>query len=802
MKTKIVLFALSLSLIINGCGSEKDKNESTVTLPEGDKIAPVITLQGDKEILLSIGESYQDQGATAIDNIDGDLSSSIQTTINMNINIAGNYTITYQVSDTDKNSATVVRDIIIQDIIKSPNPREGLTINEVLTANAYSGMDPDFKEFSDWIELYNNDSSAKDIGGYYLSDDANNTTKWQIPIGTTIDKESYLLIWADKKNIALHTNFKLNSDGESLILSDKNAKIIDSIKFDKQKSNISCTKINGKIYYMNPTPQSANSVAHSESWKSKKPDFSLNSGFYNGSQTIELSTKNQGEIYYTLDGSIPTKNSELYTQAISIGKTTVLRTRSLENGKFFSSVKNKTYLINEDITLPVVSIAIDDKFLSDDDIGIYKNFTEDWTRPASIEYIKDGESKFSENVGIRIFGGFTRNHAQKSLAIFAKDKYGPKSIKYPLFPDKQEIKKIKSFILRISGNDWGLTMMKDGLVHSIIKDNMDIDYQSYHPTIVFINGKYWGIHNIREKINEDYLEANHGVDEKIDLLRNNSIVHSGTDIEYKKLLDFMKLNDLSNSSNYDYILSKIDKEEYMNYMITEIYVGNFGWPYNNVKYWRERKSDGKWRWILFDTDSSFNQINLDSFKHALHENSPIEKNPPWSTFVFRNLMKNSDFQNEFISRFSSHLNTTFQPNTIAKIITELKDNIKPEIPRHFVKWPRRNEHDWENGTWGSIRELYNFSNQRGDAIKGFMELNFGVSGNNNLLIEKAQNGQVSIHDILLYETYSGTYFNNAKVTLKAVADEGYRFVRWSDGQTDNTIELTLNTDQTIDAIFE
>jgi len=611
------------------------------------------------------------------------------------------------------------------------NPKNGITINEVLAANASINLDPDYKEFSDWIELYNNENHEIDISYYTLSDDAKNLEKWYLPQGTKIAAHSYLLIWADgeyDKLKALHTNFKLSQKGETLFLSNEEGIIIDSLKFSKQKGDISCAKVDNKIVYMNPTPNAKNSVAHINSKRSEKPNFSLASGFYNGSKALKLSSQNSKIIYYTTDGSIPTKQSTIYTQPIHINKTMVIRARALEKGKFLSPIQNRTYLINENITLPIVSIAINETYLNDDDIGIYKNYYKEWMRAGSIEYIKNGVSKFSENVGIRIFGGQTRKFAQKSLAIFAKKKYGAKSIKYALFQDKPKIKKIKSFILRNSGNDWGYTMMKDALVHNIVKGQMDIDYQSYQPTVVFLNGRYWGIQNIREKTNEDYIEANHkGVNsKKIDLLRDQYEILEGSNTEYKALLTYIKNHSLINNTYYNYIASKIDINEYINYMIIQIYGGNIDWPYSNIKFWREQSINGKWRWILYDTDRSFENADRDSFNLTLNPIGANEPNPPWSTFLFRNLMKNNIFKTQFLNTFKIHLNSTFTPARIDAIINRMKDKLKPEIQRHFKKWLRRTPTDWENGDYDSIAELHQFALKRNDSIKKLIFNYFNV----------------------------------------------------------------------------
>ena len=631
---------------------------------------------------------------------------------------------------TDINGKETKRSLLLK--VNSDVESPIITINEVLVLNSNTNFDPDFKEYSGWVELYNHTDTTIDLSNYSLSNDSNNPLKWEIPSGSKIKPKEYMLIWMDKEDDiqkALHTNFKMSYKGETLSLYNFNETLIDSITFPKQKANISCAKVTNKIVYMKPTPNMPNGKTFNSSKRANKPTMSLKSGFYNGTQHIKLSQKKGGTIYYTTNGSIPTKLSKKYSGEFTVSKTTVVRAIALESGKFKSKVSNSTYLINENITLPVVSIAINDEYLNDNKIGIYKNYTERWMRAGSIEYIKDGVSKFSQNVGIRLSGGQTRAYAQKSLAIFAKARFGKKSIKYKLFPDKKNIKKVKSFVLRNSGNDWGYSMMKDGLVHSIVKDNMDIDYQSYHPTVTFINGKYWGIYNIREKTNEDYIEANHGVDsKKIDLLKGDEYeVKSGSNDDYLKLLSYIKDNPLANNSNYNHVKSKINIDEYINYMITETYVGNIDWLYNNIKCWKEQSSQGKWRWILYDTDNSFDEADFDSIAFVLEENGPAVPNPPYTTFLFRNLMKNATFKEKFISSYISHLNTTFKPSRINNIITKMKNTIKPEIQRHFNRWERVSSEDWETG---DIERLRVFALNRAGEMKRLLATHFTLNGKN------------------------------------------------------------------------
>ena len=821
---------LYIFILFTACGGEPtNKIETKLELLKDTRELKTITLNGEDTYYLNINEIYKDLGATAKNDVGEDISSLITvSTTTIDTSKTGKQTIKYSITDESGETTTIKRRIIINNIV---NSGQGVHINEFLAANSYTSIDPDFGQFSDWIELYNYSNQEIDIGGYHLSDDKKSLDKYPIPKGTTIPSHGYKIIWADKKNSDkkdIHTNFKLSAKNDSIIFSDAGLNIIDDITFIKQKSDISASFVDGKMLFFNPTLKSANKNPNSSSKKSKKPDFSIDSGFYANTQTLTLTQKNGGAIYYTTDGSIPTKNSTIYSSPISVSKTTAIRARGLEDGKFLSSITNHTYLINENITLPVVSIAIDDKYLYDDKIGIYvlgtdksgktnpipvyegglesANYMQRWMRPASIEYIKDGKSQVSENIGIRISGARSRTNPQKSFAIFTKDKFGAKSITYPLFEDKPNIKKIKSFVLRDSGNDWEWTMLRDGLFQTVAKDIKNINHVSYNPTVVFLNGNYWGILNLREKPNEAYLEANYGVNsKKIDLLVGSEKVASGDDTSYQNLLNYIENNDLSNEESYNYVKNQIDIDELINYEIMEIFIANTDWPQRNMKFWKERSVSGKWRWLLYDTDFGFgtmidDNVNIDTFSLAKKHSENI---------IYNKLLDNKTFRNKFTSRFTTYLNTIFLPENINKKITTLKTKIEPEIKRHYdfwsnSQWTKASKLAWiDSSNWEeSVQKLYSYSNKRNAIVRALLKDSFSLHGSKNLTIPLAQNGKIYIDGIELTKNYNGDYFKKSKITLKAIPKQGHQFIKWSNGQTTPEININISNDTLLEAIFQ
>jgi hypothetical protein len=262
------------------------------------------------------------------------------------------------------------------------------------------------------------------------------------------------------------------------------------------------------------------------------------------------------KIYYTTNGNYPDDDDLLYTKPIQIDSTIAIRAIAYNQGQAPSIVTTQTYFINEPINLPIISLVTDPDHLFSDKSGIYvtgtngikgacdaviRNLNQDWERPVNFEfYEKDGTQGINQQAGIKIFGGCSRTRfPQKSFSLFARSIYGKGSFKYQFFLDK-DIKKFESIILRSSGDDQVKTFFKDAFTAYSIKDNMDIDYMAYRPTAVYINGVYWGIHNMREKVNEHYINSNFDVEkEKINILEANARIVYGDDSGYNAMVVFL-----------------------------------------------------------------------------------------------------------------------------------------------------------------------------------------------------------------------------------------------------------------------
>ena len=561
---------------------------------------------------------------------------------------------------------------------------------------------------------------------------------------------------------------------------------------------------------------------HAQTEKAAAPVFSLESGFYNSPVTLNIIAQEENaHIYYSSDGSVPNENSAIFTSDIQIDQTTVIRAVVYVDSLLPSEIITKTYFINESFTFPVFSISTDPSNLWDPDSGIYvegpnadpeyphfgANYWQDWEKPAFIEMFEpEGNVAFSENCGIKIFGGWSRAHPQKSLAVFFRKTYGKKKVSHQLFPDKP-IYNFKSFILRNSGDDWYATMFHDALLQKIV-ENLDIETQSYRPAIVFINGEYWGIQNIREKINEDYLEEHFGVDsKKVDLLENNSVVLEGSNDDYLELFNFVSNNDISIDVNYEFVKSKMDISNFIDYQLSEIYFNNTDWPGNNVKYWRDNEHKTKWRWILFDTDYSYGFVNPDDYSDntlafAMEEDGPDWPNPPWATLLLRKLILNQEFKNEFVARYSDYENTIFKSENILPLIDSFKQRLEPEIDRHIERWDAFDRQNWER----EINIMKNFSVQRLGYLTQYFRQTLNLNDQIAITInnEFTDYGSVKINTIIPGEyPWTGNYFKGIPVKLKAIPKPGYKFVEWSGDVSYEASTIILTPEQlvSITAVF-
>ncbi len=666
-----------------------------------------------------------------------------------------------------------------------------------------------------WVEIYNPTNTGISMADYCLSDDPYSLLKWIFP-QITLPAKSHMLVFLsgkDRKVNAppdqyLHTNFKLDRKAESLYLSSIEGNIIGELDASDLPLDFSLGRMTDGadqwLTFISPTPMAANTGAYFLGYSDQVLPVQ-DPGLYNAALSVTLSQQVSGaEIRYTTNGNDPGLGNKLYSGPISISNTTVIKARVFKHGKFISPVFTGTYVIN-DHDLPVVCLTTPQANLWDGETGIYTpgnnadevnriaNYWNNWERPAHIELFEpDGSASFSIDAGIKIFGWGSRTNDRRSMAVMIRDKYGIEELEYPLLPDS-DIKTYKSFVLRNGGQDWQETLIRDPLVMELTKD-LDIERQLYRFCVVYLNGEYWGIHNIRSKINEDYLASHSWADkDKVDIIsrywrRTYPVVIEGDDEQYMTMENYIRNTDLSNNTAFETVEEMIDVQNIIDYFAVNTFVSNGDWPGNNNKCWRSNDPESRWRWIMYDLDNTFNLNSWSSYSANTLYNATLVggtnwPNPDHTTLLFRKLLENESFKTGFILKISDLMNTVFQEDNIKSKIDQVSENLFAEIDEHIKLWGSYGNTLTSLGQWGSnILELHDFAYRRPAYVKGQLEAYFHFSGWKTIKVNISNPGagSVLLNSILINNSgWMGEYPEDLPVTLSAFPAPGYRFESWS-----------------------
>lgn len=640
-----------------------------------------------------------------------------------------------------------------------------LVVNEWMSKNR-TGITDEDGDYSDWLEIYNGGSTAVNLGGYGLTDDAEEPGKWIFP-PSTIEPNGHLLVFCsgkDRFGSELHTNFKL-SENDEIVLTDLVSTLVHNVSVSHNTRDVSeGLTIDGassisEFYQPTPNASNVNGVIHNRLELSHQP------GFYPESFELTLSATEPHTVRYTLDGSIPTTNSPVYSTGIAIVnrtsepinlasipttapnlepdvlweaptqtpfRGTVVRLRSFNGSQPTSHTVSGSYFINplaeNRYSLPIVSIITDSLNLFQYDTGIfipgyhhdidpdgghhvwgsgnYHQAGDDWEREAHIElFSTNGELEVDQEVGIRVHGSGSRAYPQKSIRLYARQEYGYPKIDKQIFPevDKDEFDVL---VLRNFGQDFVTGVAQDVLANRIIK-NMNQARLADRAVITFINGEYWGIQNLRERFDKHFLSDLHELNEdSIDIIDGYyGGVNMGDNDAYFQLYDFIEDHDFSVQSNYDQLASMMDIEDFIDNTLTRIYLGCYDWPGNNVRMWREKSPEGKFRWLLLDNDRCLGNSSYNSLEHATQPDSPGWPNPPESTLFLRRLLMNAGFRQQFISRMAELLNTELNRVRVATHLSDIYQQYQNSYHEHDARWSALDTHSSLEESYQSIIDV-------------------------------------------------------------------------------------------------
>ena len=682
-----------------------------------------------------------------------------------------------------------------------------VVISELLAGNASTNLDPDYKNFVPWVELRNDGAAAVNLAGYRLSNDLAVPNRWTLPSGISIPPGGTVLLWLDGLATGRHAPFVLDMSGE-LGLFAPNGAPVDSITFGPQWPDVSYGRARGGEWrvFDPPTPGAANGDGWADATPAAVPALSPPGGFYAGAQAVTLAAAPGTTVRYTTDGSRPTAASPVYSGPIAVSAPTVVRARAFPAGGLPSATATATYLVGVPPDVAVVSLATDPAYFFDNFIGIYvdgkagianpkcgkkvANWNRPWERPVSVEiYDAGGARLLQQDGGVAIAGSCTRRDPQKQMQLFARPSYGDDDFSVALFPDKP-FDAYGRIILRPGGQDLANTLLRDGLGQRLAIGRMDIDRQAYRPGVVFINGAFWGVYGVRERMDEYFVTSNYGLAlDEFDLLEKNANVMVGSRASWDALYAYLRDNNPATPAVYATLQSRIDIDEYIDYEILEIYADNLDWPHNNIRYWRAH-DDGRWRWMMHDLDAAFGRdtkgYNNNTFKFA----AATKGKRAYNALVLRRLMVSPEFKAEFGQRFITHLNTTFAPARVRDIIDAMAADIAPQMPAQVARWHKpKSVTFWQS----EVGRLRTFADLRPGYLTGFLNTFLGSPGTTVLSVSHdAAQGRVLVSGVDVPGDYSGPHFRGLPLRLEAVPAPGFAFVQWAEtGETAASVSVVL-----------
>ncbi len=528
-------------------------------------------------------------------------------------------------------------------------------INELCASNKDCFTDENGKS-PDWIELYNSSDTTVNLAGYGLSSDPEQPFKYTFS-NYLIKAKSYLLLRATGnvgyENGVISLPFKLSKSGETVILTSPEG-LSDALTYVNLGEDEAFGRIRdgeSTATYLTPTPLSSNNTTE-YTLHAPAPSFSHSSGFYSEPFELVLTVPEDCKVFYTTDGSVPSRDSIEYTGPIllkdatnnpnvfsAIGnnspnlfvtknnqdKINIIRAVTVDKDGNTSRCINGTFLVMSGDraaaydNMAVLSVYTNSENLFDYDTGIYMLGREydnymngpdfdpelpTWSRPANymlsgdesersaaIEYFdEEHKLQMAQNVGIRIGGNASRANRQKTFKFYARSEYGDSNFDYPLFGDDR---KFDSFIMRSGANDFSKSKIRDVLAQSLVS-HRDFTTSKWRPCAMFLNGEYWGLYMIMERYDSDFYQEKYGVDkdEIVSVKVGRIDIGSSEDKKlYDELKKFCRNNDLTKPENYEKLCDMIDIESYIEYVCLNTIISNNDWPGNNTALWRTRSVD-------------------------------------------------------------------------------------------------------------------------------------------------------------------------------------------------------------------
>ena len=583
-------------------------------------------------------------------------------------------------------------------LLTKPAPEGPLMISEVMPSNASYLVQSDGKCY-DWIELINQSDSPLNLKDYALSNDPDYPDMMVLPDRTLEPGERIVIICSGNTELTgktIHAPFTLSRQESWVYVAKRKGGFSDYLHIydvPYQGSVGRVTGESGTYYFTKPTPGTENGTG--VAFISETPTLETPDGVYNGVTSVDVVLSGAGEIRYTTDGSLPTENSKLYAGPISLKSTTVIRAASFETDKLPSDVITAAYVINEDHTLPVISVAVDpDEMFGGS--GIHTNY---WTENEILCNLKlfEGDSGFSIDCGIKMFGHTGLKNPKKSFKVNFRGRYGEDLLHYPVYGE--DAPQYYDSLLVRSGQDYPLSIFRDELFTSLARDTGDnILAQEDKFCILYINGRYWGIYCLKEAFCETMIANHYGVSQD-----TVEIIQAPVDNEYGteilELIRYCRKHDMNDPEVWEYVSSQIDENSIIDWMIMEAYSTNTD-TQQNLRYFRSTEMGNKWMFAYYDIDWGWHSNA--QFRHMLSPNFT------WQHMgLTKNMMENKEFRQKFLARLSELLETTLSDENVMARINHYAELLEPEVRRERDRWGSSYD-AWQ----GRVQELRDFLEDR------------------------------------------------------------------------------------------
>ena len=601
----------------------------------------------------------------------------------------------------------------------------------------------------------------------------------------------------------LHTNFKIDALGETVYLIDSNKQVISSLLVKSPITDISVGHTidgSGEIKWMKGTPNQSNNGAPLFNDTLRSPILSKYSSVNYSEFQLEIQNPNAipSKIVYTTDGSSPTFNSTTYLETIPISKNTVINAcifplNSINNLPSEHTVA--TYLFEINHTTPILLVTTSNSNLYGS-TGIFDNPNSDDVKPAFVSYLSEDESHnliFNRKSAIRMDGGAggSRGNPQRSFRLsFNHGALGGGTVNYQIIPNRPNRTKYSDIYLRNGSNQWLQLPYKDASQVYMMSQGTDNYYSGYRPVSVYINGSYFGLYELREKINAEYFEVYNDAPKKdaIEILSlsyfyggNLREVEGKVENFWKSYDDFLNLS--PTSSNYvENADQYFDLKHYTDYIISESWMGNVDWPQNNIKIYRSDKTNYKWRFALIDLELSLQPNGWTSCTDN-HLNFMLNQSPsnPYINIWLRSI-QNSDYKNYFINRFADLINTAYYTENLLAIENNFYNEMKLEMPKQFKRWGDSTNIDGQMTQFKNnhfvFREQLSCRNLvvQDQLVSAFnLEKKVAIS----LTISPENKGEIQLNTIQpTAYPWNGFYFDGVPIKMTAIAKPGFQFSHW------------------------